>query len=352
MAKGSRPPLASRLTIAGWATLGASFICTAAPLWQHPSPLALGLGLALLFCLLGTAWSLPRALRRPQAAWILPRSVHAGEEVTVGARLWAEQPTPALSLSAFDPARRQHRWIADLAGAGPAPLRVAWVQRFPHRGRVTLPPLTLHGEYPFGLIAGCVAAGAAADLLVYPALATVQGDLERQLLRWVAEGSRSPERGEDEPDHLRSYRIGDPPRAVHWRASARARELLVAVRQAPVARRLAILIDPASSAAQSTRVERLLVVAASLIDHLLVRGWLLSLHGPGAPDDCTQGDREALMTRLALTGTTQSDGQRLAELIPRDLPCLVLTTDPMRLPPGKRLLVLGPHDWDKTVGGR
>jgi len=313
-----------RPTAQGWGIATASGLFLSSLLWPG-RPLAFGLGLALLTCLVVAMAIVPRRLKRLDGRWLLPATIHAGDDVTVGALLQAPEGTAPVSLGAWDPAAEGLTFITDLPGLGPQPSRVAWVARFPRRGVFRLPPLVLRNEQPFGVLCAQRTVGEAETVTVRPAIGQVEREITERLRRWLEEGATSFEPGDDDIAHLRPYRQGDPLRTINWRASARARNLLVTQRQAPSCQRLALLLDVRGKRRASRRFEQLVSLAATLIDHLASQGWTLVLHGAFAPSGGLHGDRDRLLDALA--SVTQEPGADPADHLPRHDPVLVLTTD-------------------------
>jgi uncharacterized protein (DUF58 family) len=95
----------------------------------------------------------------------------------------------------------------------------------PRRGRLRLGRFTVESRFPLGLLRAWAYLEFEAECVVYPRPAP-PSPLPTQGAEppWDV-GSRG--RGEDDFAGLRPYAAGDPPRSVHWRASARTGELLV-----------------------------------------------------------------------------------------------------------------------------
>ena len=181
-------------------------------------------------------------------------------------------------------------------GLDQAPTRVAWSVRFPQRGRIELPSPRGQCEQPFGLLRAAAPIGEPASILVLPALGKIESGLRSQLQRWLDQGPASDETGDDEIDHLRAYRPGDPPRRIHWRATARSRSLVVSERRASACRRLALVLDTATTHGRTgRRLERLISIAATLAVELQASGWHLTL-----------GGRFSLTQRLVMISTACS----------------------------------------------
>lgn len=316
----------ARLTLLGWLVLAEATLLAATlfiPSVQ-PKPLGAALGLGLFMALGLAMWRTPRSLDGVRGVWILPASAHAGEEVTVGASLIATNGAPPLILEAWQPLVRRFEVMARLTGLDHLPTRPSWSTRFPRRGLNRLPPLTVNTIQPFGLISAAVEIGPASEFLVLPTLGRIRRELRTRLNRWLEAQAITQELGDDELARLRDYRAGDHPHRIHWKASARHRTLLVAERHAPGCRRLALVVDT-STGADARKLERLICVAATLVDHFTSEGWVVSLHGHFAPLG-VDGQRLRLLETLALAGATNGE---LLDSVPPNRTTVVLALNPL-----------------------
>ena len=316
----------ARLTLLGWLVLAEATLLAATlfiPSVQ-PKPLGAALGLGLFMALGLAMWRTPRSLDGVRGVWILPASAHAGEEVTVGASLIATNGAPPLILEAWQPLVRRFEVMARLTGLDHLPTRPSWSTRFPRRGLNRLPPLTVSTVQPFGLISAAVEIGPASEFLVLPTLGRIRRELRTRLNRWLEAQAITQELGDDELARLRDYRVGDHPHRIHWTASARHRTLLVAERHAPGCRRLALVVDT-STGADARKLERLICVAATLVDHFTSEGWAVSLHGHFAPLG-VDGQRLRLLETLALAGATNGE---LLDSVPPNRTTVVLALNPL-----------------------
>lgn len=333
-------PARARFTLLGWLIL-AEAVLLAATLFVpsvQPRPLGAALGLGLLAALLLGVWRTPRSLHGVRGTWVLPTVAHAGDEVTLGASLLATHGAPPLVLEAWDPLLRRHEVMARLTGLDALPTRPSWTTRFPRRGLNRLPPLTARTVQPFGVVSAGMQIGPGTELLVLPALGRIRKELRTRLNRWLESQAITTDPGDDEIARLRDYRPGDPPLRIHWKASARHRTLLVAERHAPGCRRLALVVDT-STGPDARRLERLICVAATLVEHFCSEGWAVSLHGHFAPQG-VEGSRLRLLETLALAGATNGD---LLDVIPTNRTTIVLAlnqVDVTALLPKPLLLLL------------
>ena len=325
------------LTAQGWITIAAGVaLCITIILPNRPMVFALGIG--CLLALVIASLFVPRRIRDVQARWMLPARIHAGEETTIGVSLATKEGAPPCTLGAYDPNAEQTVYVTDLPGLGVAPTRVAWLVRFPRRGLVKLPPPILRCDQPFGLVTQQRQVGSQREIVVLPTIGKVQRELIEQLNRWLEDGELSDQKGDDELAHLREYRPGDPLRRIHWRASARARHLVVSERQAQAAQRIALYVDSNTRNPNSRRFERLISMAATIIDHLDRSAWHVTLHGAFLNKPLS-GDRDELLEALAIAAP-QADAS-LQDAIPHDQACLALMLrDEHALPDHPRVMPL------------
>lgn len=318
-------PARARFTLLGWLVLAEALLLAATLFLPsvQPRPLGAALGLGLLVALLYGVWRTPRSLTSVRGTWVLPNVAHAGEEITLGASLLAAQGAPPLVLEAWDPLLRRHEVMARLTGLDALPTRPSWTTRFPRRGLNRLPPLTARTVQPFGLVSAGLQIGPGTELLVLPALGRIRKELRTRLNRWLEAQAITTDPGDDELARLRDYRPGDHPLRIHWKASARHRTLLVAERHAPGCRRLALVVDTATGP-DARKLERLICIAATLVDHFCAEGWAVSLHGHFAPQG-VDGSRLRLLETLALAGATNGE---LLDIIPLNRTTIVLALNP------------------------
>ena len=101
----------------------------------------------------------------------------------------------------------------------------------------------------------------------------------------------------------------------------------IAERQDLVSRRVAVVVDVRLPAGK--RFERLICAAATAVDALCRDGWIVSLHGPFAPQQHgVSGDRERLLALLAVANPSdESPGA----FLPPGLGALIICPAPLTL---------------------
>ncbi len=166
------------------------------------------------------------------------------------------------------------RWLTVRLGDGSFRVRVR--ATFPRRGKTVLAPLTARSAFPFGLYTRSIPLLAAEDLVVLPRPARVDGDRLRAWLfrSWSGrEAERRKRRRiverEAEIHGLRDYRSGDPPRHIHWKATARRQKLTVREFEDASPPRLLLVVEPwlpiVPTPADREAIERVISLAAGVV---------------------------------------------------------------------------------------
>ncbi len=335
----------TRITPVGWLVLAEAGLLLSSRWWPAraiPEPTTMALGFGLGAVVLVAWWLAPRQTLAAEAEWLVAACVPVGEEVTVGATLTVHGNLPPCTIEAMNPAHRRRREVVRLRSLSAGRVRPTWTVRFPKRGVVQLPPLRLCCSQPFGVISVERTVGLGREVVVLPAMGQLRRALRERLDSWSAELQPTTDSGSDEIDHLRDYRVGDPRRAIHWRASARHGELLVSERLDPGCRRLAIVLDTSGRSPEGVlegrRFEKLVAATATLADACVRRGWQVTVHGGFAPAGIS-GDTGRLLEGLAMASC---DGADLADVIPPQPAVVVLTARPGDVPLLRhRPLILG-----------
>ena len=120
------------------------------------------------------------------------------------------------------------------------------------RGWYDFAPLAMSTRYPFGLVGRRILLGEPARVLVLPRAGKLSRDRLRQHLRGAdPRGDRIQRRGwqhesaQADFHGLRPFRLGDSPRLIHWRSSARRGELLIREFEDVPGADLFVVVDPA-----------------------------------------------------------------------------------------------------------
>ena len=232
--------------------------------------------------------------RRVRANRIPLPPLFAGEETRTTIKVRNESRKPA-TVAVLDGSAA---WNVERLPAGEA-VECTETRRHLTRGRKAAAPLVVRSGFPFGFLQYDRVEESADALVVLPALGHVDADvLRRWLLRQAGSEGRSRKvlrrvttdladvRG------VRPYRPGDSIRAVHWRSSARRRELMVREYDAAPSPDLLVVVEPwlpaEPSAADYAGLEAALSLAATMI-----RAWCRTIETGAtlvvAGDDTTVG---------------------------------------------------------------
>lgn len=147
---------------------------------------------------------------------------------------------------------------------------------FPRRGKYAIEPLKARSTFPFGLVGRSIELLPADELIVLPRPARVDGERLRSWL-FRAWAGRDEERRkvrrvverEAEVHGLRDYRVGDSPRRIHWKATARRNRLTVREYEDAAPPRLLLIVDPwlpdRPKPADRDRLEAVMSLAAGIV---------------------------------------------------------------------------------------
>jgi uncharacterized protein (DUF58 family) len=252
----------------------------------------------------------------------VPRRARVGDDIRVGLIVnnSGTRHSPLLRLEdrhvAYDPAK------VVIESLGPKETaHVELVRSLNRRGHFESGPLNLFSGYPFGFVRSSRTIDIPTEITVVP--------------RWVElryfpilEPSSSPsdvlhERARTGAGEqylgVREYRPGDPPRAVHWRSTARAGKLIVREFEEEVASRVALVIAGDDvGAPPDSAYEMLIAAAASIGIYAIVTGHPVEMARPGpdgSPARISEPDRFAILDWLARAEAGDSDLEELASTV-------------------------------------
>lgn len=227
------------------------------------------LGLAAVGAVVtGAAWVALRRVRLRLVRTIRPERVHIGATAT--------NVLEVANLNRYCGIVEIEDQVSTTAGlslrAGPffANERAVVAYQLPtaKRGRLTVGPARVTISDPLGLAAATVAGGQATDFLVYPQLVELApvAFTPGGQTRGAASDSLTLQRLGDDFYALRDYTIGDDPRRIHWRSTARLGRPMVREDENPRAHRVALLLDTRTAAydADPDRFEVAVSAAASI----------------------------------------------------------------------------------------
>ncbi len=248
-----RPPRMLRPTRAGWSFFAFTFGVGFAALNTGNNLLYLVLALMLSFLVLSGVLS-EAALRGIRVRRRLPAELFAGRSARVALEIQnTQRRVAAFAIVVEDRAaepggvdRASGRCVALRVGPRASEVRsYAFEPR--QRGPLCFRGFVVSTRFPFGLFSKSLRLDAQEQTLVYPALERVP--TPRNDAPASSGGARPlPRDGAgDAADELRDFASGDPARRIHWRASSRARRLLVRRRVGDESAELEVLLHTAGS---------------------------------------------------------------------------------------------------------
>ncbi|MBI2876426.1 MAG: DUF58 domain-containing protein [Candidatus Tectomicrobia bacterium] len=264
---------------------------------------AINTGINLLYLILAMMLSLiitsgllsEMSLRHVRLSLSWPSSAFAGEEFSVQVTLInGKHHLPSFSL-----------YVSPVHASGPGwQLRGSYVIKLPpgerwavwcrgraeRRGLHRFQGFRLTTRFPFDLFEKSVTIPSAGSIVIYPRLGRVQWgalSLERADPRLPNQTQIPLPGGEEEFHSLREYRLGDNPKWIHWRSSARQERLMVKEFEKSSSKRVALLLDtlipPGLGEAERERLELAIRFVASLAQGLVREGYQL-FFGAYAPE--------------------------------------------------------------------
>lgn len=186
------------------------------------------------------------------------------------------------------------------------------------RGRLSFRRIGIATRFPFGLFTKYVSRKADCEIIVFPALGHLTGDVtsrSRSVDASAGGGLSARGRGDEEYYGVREYRIGDNPRRIHWRRSARTGQLMIREMAKTRDRQLWCVLDTRvdpGDAGQADRLELAISCAATVVCDALERGMKVGLMCNGEPllvlpPGGGRAHRPRLLRELALRGSNVED---------------------------------------------
>jgi uncharacterized protein (DUF58 family) len=164
----------------------------------------------------------------------------------------------------------------------------AYRRTLPRRGIHRLSGLRVSTRFPFGLLRRSMDVDAPAELLVYPALLPVTDAVLSSGLSELNDRQSTARTRRGEFESLREFRLGDDPRDIHWRTSARRGRRFVRQFEGNTGRVVVVALDdaqpkePPAVGDPSAPFEAAVSLAASAALVLLRQGYQVGLATGGA----------------------------------------------------------------------
>lgn len=253
-----------------------------------------------------------------QVERLVPGQIVAGEEALIHLTLRnTKRWFPSLSLRAVDVlASGKVMGVAYVVRIPPrGAVATTYRAVFPRRGLYAFDRLVVLTRYPFGFTEKSLAIRLPQETLVYPALHQLSAEFtEAQLdLGEIETGRRGPGTS---LLGMRAYTEGDPARHIHWKVSAKAREVVVREFEREEKKRVTLHLDNAAPAAGPELEEAFewaVTFTASLAKFLIDRDYQVQLitHQGRVPFGGGAAHLQRLLRSLAIV-----------EMLDREVPAL------------------------------
>jgi uncharacterized protein (DUF58 family) len=218
---------------------------------------------------------------------VIPEYVAVGQNATIqydffnSKRFW---PSLSIGLAELDGAEAFTRQPqAYMLHVGPGKSASAPINVVPkRRGLHKLTSFQISTSFPFGFVKRALMGRSDDTILIYPALGAVSPRL-LSLCRSAEHGGANMKprpNGAEEFYGVKEFRLGENPRWIHWKRSARTGELVSKEMSQISPPRLLILVDTlieSPTPAEHTAVEKAIAMAASLASGALDSGMAVGM---------------------------------------------------------------------------
>lgn len=334
------------------------------PAWVKGINLLILLSLLVLSLFVVNDFAARRQLRRLEAKrrWLGP--IFAGVESEWEVEISNPRPFPSRGMHIVDSGPEHcQQWFVPQVPARSRVIRRAAVS-LPRRGRYLFEPLQAVSSYPFGFARTFRSIGERDEIVVLPALGRLQMDRFRRWLQRIIRGDNRLHRlarpsmiHQDDLHGLRPFRLGDNPRWIHWRTSARRNQRMVREFEEDTGQNLIVVFEPwqAAASGQDVSLENALSLAATIVWEWSRQSseYLMLAIGGDSPlalgGFCSRDQALTMLRSLAeVAGTSRIDAAGLIRVVAQELvpeaPVLLIT--PRRATPVAARLAAA---WNRTI---
>lgn len=212
----------------------------------------------------------------------VPDEIYAGREVGVVLSLYnLKDRLPALGIelqeSGLINVARGRGYFVMVPAQTHRSHRVTYT--FKHRGIHQLEGFVVGTSYPFGLFNRSYRLTLQQPVMVFPEIHPI--DEKTALSRALGGEESLAKKGLGEEFYgLRDFVVGDDPRHVHWKTTARRGRLTLRENSQEGRRRVIIRFEPGPSP-DLAKFEEAVSTAASYVHHYIGLGWVVGYEGPG-----------------------------------------------------------------------
>lgn len=322
-----------------WLPREGQFLIAAASIMMIPAWVK-GINLLILLALLVLAVCLVNyvvAWRQTQHVtasrrWRGPVFAQAPSSWEINIHNNAPRSSTGLAIRDAGPQHECAWFVQHIPAQGTCTLRANVI--LPYRGHYRFHPVMIASASPFGLARWTRAAGHAEEIVVLPALGRLRLERFRRWLQRITRGEHRLHRlarpstiHQDDLHGLRPFRLGDNPRWIHWRTSARRNQRMVREFEEDTGQNLVLVFEPwqASPSADPSALEAAISLAATVVwewSHFSSEYMMLAIAGPTpvVKGGFCSRDRALTMLRCLaeVVGTTTIETYPLIQAIARE----------------------------------
>lgn len=293
----------TKLTLTGWVVVLVAMGIGTAAYNAASNILFLTLALILSSLVLSGLLSLIN-FRKLDWQLLAPTHLRAGEPALAEVELRNAKrifPSMCLSFRVRGGDAEELLYLAQGLQAGEA-TRLEWTFSPKRRGKCRVALSGVESRFPFGFLHKSLGADQAEELLVWPGRVEYSFEPEASGLRFPTGATRRiPGPGSD-LINLRPYERGDPPRLVHWKATARLGKLMIRQLAQEGEQGFHLCVDTLRDAWRQDQFDLLCALVCSLAEDLYHAGRLESVMIGGADPMAVRAirDLEDVFDRMAL----------------------------------------------------
>lgn len=296
-----RPSKRLHVKPSGWAFIVVGLLVQLAAWNTGTNLLYLVAGCVFAFVAVGAAIPVI-SLRRVRLSREVPSAIHRGEPYAITQRIEnLNRFAPAISVRIKTASEKDSdgAYISAVHPRGKTTVRIEHIVA--RRGVYAFPPMSGHSAFPLGLFERSVRVDDGATITVYPSVHAVRMGMLEQM-HGTGDTPKLRRGDGDEFFSLRDYVMGDDPRKIAWKVSARVGRLIVRELEPSTSHNIVVLLDtvrPPGVDQFDDLFEEAVDLAASLVVSFLNRQYAVGLLTPDGFEPIGEGNSHA--TRILET---------------------------------------------------
>ncbi len=307
-----RPHKRLHVRPSGWAFIVIGLLVQLAAWNTGTNLLYLVAGCVFAFVVVGAVIPV-MSLRRVRLTREVPSAVHRGEPYAITQRIEnLNRFVPAISVRVKSASEEDGDggYVSAVRARGKTTVRIEHVVA--RRGVYAFPPMSALSAFPLGLFERRVRVDDGAAITVYPRIQAVRMGMLEQM-HGTGDTPKLRRGDGDEFFSLRDYMMGDDPRKIAWKVSARVGHLIVRELEPSTSHNIVVLLDtvrPPGVDHFDDLFEEAVDLAASLAVSFLNRQYAVGLLTPEGSEPIGEGNSHATKILEMLAGVEiRNDGR-------------------------------------------